>query len=717
MSKKIYHIHGFDCPNCASHAEAHLNKHEKIDSAVIDFNNEKLFITYKDEELSIEEIINIIAEVEEDEIVIEEETKRVKEKKPLLTKESIILIIRIILIVILMVTAKILESTILEPKSWIVITIYCVALAIGIYDVLFHVFNNIIHKNNPVDEHLLMSISCIGAFCIAFFPNREETVFFDGVMVLALFQIGELIEEILSEKSKNAIRKAIDLRAHTANLIVDDEIKVVNPESLSIGDIIVIKTGEIVPVDGIIESGSGSLDTSSLTGESVPVDVNEGHHVLSGSILTSGSIKVRVEKTFENSTVSKIMELIENSGEKKSKVDKFITRFARVYTPIVLLIGVLYTLIYGFVTGDFSTALYGGVLILIIGCPCAIVISVPLAFFAGIGLASKNGIIIKGASHLDQLSQAGTLFIDKTGTLTYGKFEVSKCSSKVDQKTFNHYLYVAEYLSNHPIARAIVAYANDKYSDEKQGLYEEITGKGTYSVYDNHQIYIGNANYLIENGIAIDEVDEVGTIIHLAVDQKYYGYVVLKDMVKLSTKNTIQRLKEAGLHIVLLSGDNERIVEDVAYSVGINECHGKLLPQEKTEYVNNAIQNRNKNKQVLFAGDGINDTPSIILADVGIAMGGVGSDVAISNADVVIMNDDPLKIVHSINIAKKTRRVAITNIIIAITIKLVAMVLTMLSAYISFPPHVIPLIDALSDTGLTVLLIFNSLLLIYRKIK
>lgn len=717
MNKVTYCISGFDCPNCASNAERHLNKHESIESAVIDFNNERLYISYTDEPLTIEQIISIIKEVEEDEIVITSLSNQKKKDEPLFEKETIFLLIRIIVIIALMVTAKILESNFLDQRSWQVIALYSVALVIGIYDVFWDVVKNIIHKENPFDEHLLMTISCIGAFSIAFFKDKD-TVFFDGVMVLALFQIGELIEDILSKKSKSAIKKAIDLRAKTANLIKGDEVISVEPESLEIGDVIIVRVGEKIPVDGEVIKGNGTLDTSSLTGESVPVDIKEGMVVLSGTTLTTGSINVKVAKKFSNSTVSKIMELVESSGEKKSKVDKFITRFARIYTPIILIIAILYTVIFGFING-FGDSLYGGVFILIIGCPCSIVISVPLAFFAGIGLASKNGIVIKGATYLDQLYNAGTLFVDKTGTLTYGNFEVVKTvTNNIDESEFERYLLSAESLSNHPIAKAIIKNKDVSKLSLLQKDYQELAGQGVITNFEGHELLAGTLELLKNNNVKdIPEVKEVGTIIYLSIDKEYKGYVVLNDIVRESSKEMIERLNKLGVKVILLSGDNIEKVKETADMVGIKEYHAKLLPQQKAEYVELAAKSENKKKQVLFAGDGINDTPSIMLADVGIAMGGIGSDVAITNADVIIMHDNPVKIAQAIDISKKTRHVAIFNIAFALTIKLIAMVLTMLSGTISFPPHFIPLIDALSDTGLTVLLVINSLLLIYRKVK
>ena len=723
MNKAIYHISGFDCANCASHAEEHLNKHEAVQSASIDFNNERLFITFREAPLSQDEILSVIKEVEDDPIRLEPVASK-REKEKLIGKDEIIMMIRIALSIILMVTARVLSHVLGVEEdfetigfNWqasnhiIVLIIYAVALAICIYDVIWEVIENIIKKRNPIDEHLLMTLSCLGAFSIAFFPNVEP-VFFDGVMVLVLFQIGELLEKILSKKSKAAISEAIDLRADFANLITDNKVVQVKPDTLNVGDKIIIHIGEIVPVDGKVISGEGTLDTSSLTGETMPVYVNEGKNVISGASLKTGSITVLVEKVLKDSTISKIMELVENSGEHKSKVDKFITKFARFYTPAVLAIAVIFTIIFGLVTGEWATALYRGVFVLIVGCPCAIVISVPLAYFAGIGLASKIGVVIKGANVLDQLVDVGVLFVDKTGTLTYGNFEVTKMENVgVSLEDFKIALYSAESRSNHPIAKAIILHQNTAELALKQENYEEIAGFGTSTIYMGDEILAGNRNLLISHGVNCPEITDYGTVVYVAKNSKYIGYALLRDVARPKAKELIARLDKLGIRTVLLSGDTEINVMNISREVGIKEYYSGLLPQEKVTYVDKAINEKTNRKSVVFAGDGINDTPSIMRADVGFAMGGIGSDVAVETADAVIMQDHPLKIYHAIKIARMTKHVAIFNIIFAITVKVIVMILTMVIN--NFPP----VIDALSDTGLTVLLVINSLLLFYRKVE
>lgn len=725
MKKAIYHISGFDCANCAAKVERHLNKKENVQSAVIDFNNERLFITYRGEPFTEEQILDAIKEVEGDPIRLEAISAGKIKKDKLFDVKDWILVGRIILSVVLMVVARVLQAVMFkgienwqgEKGAWILIVIYSVALVICLYDIVWDVIRNIIKLRNPIDEHLLMTVSCLGAFCIAFF-REAEPVFFDGVMVLVLFQIGELLEDILSKKSKAAISNAIDLRADFANLITNGKVTTVKPDTLKEGDLIVVRIGEIVPVDGVVVEGEGSLDSSSLTGEPLPVDVRKDSHVLSGTILKSGSITLKVEKVFSDSTIYKIMELVQNSGERKSKVDKFITRFARFYTPMVFVVALLFFVIFGATTGDWAMAAYRSVFVLIVGCPCSIVISVPLAYFAGIGLASKMGVVIKGSSVLDQLCKSGVLFVDKTGTLTYGNFEMTKIVPVgIKKEQLLTYVLSAECRSNHPIAKAIVLHQNVGELALKQVHYEELAGYGVRTHYEGKCILAGNYALLEKERVSAPLIEENGTVIYVAVDGKYVGYVLLQDVVRDKAVTLIQKLNEIGVRTVLLSGDTEKNVKDVANEVGIKEYHAGLLPQDKTKYLEEEILNQHGKKTVLFAGDGINDTPSIIRADVGFAMGGIGSDVAVENADAVIMQDHPLKIYHAIKIAKKTKAVAIFNIVFAISIKVAAMILNFVLPETSFLYAYLPIIDVVSDTGLTIVLVINSLLLFYRKIK
>lgn len=721
MSKKItYHISGFDCPNCAAKVERFLNKEEYIQSATIDFTNERMFITYIDEPLETQELINAIKKVESDPLRIEKIQQGRKAKQSIFDKKFIWNLSRILFSTLLLILTRVIFG---EQEQFYLITVilYGISALFCLYDILWKLFLNIAHLRNPIDMNLLMTLSSLGVFTLSILihygvlpEGNFEIDLMDGVLVIILYQVGELFEHISAGQSKNAISNAIDLRADTANLITGTKVVEVKPDTLKVGDEIIVRVGEIVPVDGEIIDGQGTLDVSSLTGEPVPVDALVGMNALSGSILRSGSITIRVNKVFADSTISKILELVQSSGERKAKAEKFITKFARIYTPSVFAIGVIYAVIYGLFSGNWAQSIFSGLAILVVSCPCAIVISVPLAFFAGIGLASKRGVVIKGGNFLDSLCKVGTLFIDKTGTLTYGNFEVTDYVpigvSKDELKTA---LLAAESRSNHPIAKAICLHQNVASIALKQSHYEEVPGLGVKTIYDGNEIMAGNVDLLKSCGIECEEVDVAGTAIYVAKNGKLIGYVVLKDIVRDKAKQLVKKMNELGIKVILLSGDKEATVKEVADAVGITEYHARLLPQEKTKYVEKAIENRENNKLIAFAGDGINDTPSIIRADVGFAMGGIGSDVAVENSDVVIMQDHPLKIYDSIKIAKKTMFVAIFNIIFSLVVK-VSVIVLILTEVLGDASMIAAI---LSDTGLTVLMTLNSLLLIYRKIK
>ena len=718
MSKKvIYHISGFDCANCAAKVERFLNKEEYIQSASIDFTNERMYITYRDDPISTNKLIETIKTVESDPLRIEAIQKGRRGQTSIFDKKFIYNLSRILFSAILMLVT----CFVVADKNFVLaIIFYGISALFCLYDIVWKLIKNIINLRNPIDMNLLLTLSSLGVFTLAILIHYEilpegkfEIDLMDGVMVIVLYQVGELFEHVATGKSRNAISNAIDLRADAANLITDNKVVEVKPETLKVGDKILVRIGEIVPADGEIIDGQGTLDTSSLTGEPMPVDALVGMNALSGSILKTGSITIRINKVFADSTISKILDLVQSSGERKAKAEKFITKFARVYTPVVFLIGILYAVIYGLVTHNWAESIFGGLAILVVSCPCAIVISVPLAFFAGIGLASKRGVVIKGANYLDSLCKIGTVFVDKTGTLTYGNFEVTDyVTNGVSEEEFKTALLAAESRSNHPIAKAICLHQNVSAIALKQSNYEEIAGLGVKTVYEGSTIFAGNVELLKNNGINIDEVDVAGTAIYVAKDGKFIGYVVLKDVVRDKAKELIKKLHELGIKVVLLSGDKETTVREVAEAVGIKEYHAKLLPQEKTKFVEKAIDFRENDRLIAFAGDGINDTPSIIRADVGFAMGGIGSDVAVENADVVIMQDHPLKIYDSIQIARKTRRVAIFNIVFSLLVKVT--VITLILAGVL--GHAGMLVAVLADTGLTVLMTFNSLMLIYRKI-
>lgn len=601
---------------------------------------------------------------------------------------------------------------------WVNFVVMGIAWLIVGYDIVYKAFHSLIKEKNPFDENMLMLIASIGAFCLRLFGKDENEIFgnefFEAFMVAFLFQLGDIFEDLATDKSHEAISNAIGLRAKKASLLKDGNILTVEPEDLSIGDEILVKVGEIIPADGVILSGSGDVDMSSLTGEFNPVAKKEGDLVNSGTILKSGSLKVRVNKSYEDSTVSKIIALVEESSGAKSKADKFITKFARIYTPIVVAIALLIAFIPPLCIGMNSLETWKewiriGVSILVISCPCAVVVSVPLAYFAGIGLASKYGIIVKGGSYFDELNRLGVLVTDKTGTLTRGKFIVEECHPEgISLEKFQEYMIAAESRSNHPIAKAIVGETNLAPYSEKISEYTEKAGYGAMLTYDGHTLLAGNEKLLSENHISFAEANEIGTIVYLAIDGKYAGYLLLNDEIKESSFKTIQDLHKMGVKSVMLTGDKKESALKVANELQIDEVHSELLPEDKTNLLKEKLTGE---KAVAYVGDGINDAPSIALADIGVAMGGVGSDLAVENANIVIMNDDVSKIVTAKKIAKATRNRAIFNVVASLLIKLAIAACSILIP--SFPL----MIAVFADTGVTLLMVASSVSLLAYRVK
>ena len=601
---------------------------------------------------------------------------------------------------------------------WVNFVVMGIAWLIVGYDIVYKAFHSLIKEKNPFDENMLMLIASIGAFCLRLFGKDENEIFgnefFEAFMVAFLFQLGDIFEDLATDKSHEAISNAIGLRAKKASLLKDGNILTVDPEDLSIGDEILVKVGEIIPADGVILSGSGDVDMSSLTGEFNPVAKKEGDLVNSGTILKSGSLKVRVNKSYEDSTVSKIIALVEESSGAKSKADKFITKFARIYTPIVVAIALLIAVIPPLCIGMNNLETWKewiriGVSILVISCPCAVVVSVPLAYFAGIGLASKYGIIVKGGSYFDELNRLGVLVTDKTGTLTRGKFIVEEYHPEgISLDKFQEYIIAAESRSNHPIAKAIVGETNLAPYSEKISEYTEKAGYGEMLTYDGHTLLAGNEKLLRENHISFAKANEIGTIVYLAIDGKYAGYLLLNDEIKENSFKTIQDLHKMGVKSVMLTGDKKESALKVANELQIDEVHSELLPEDKTNLLKEKLTGE---KAVAYVGDGINDAPSIALADIGVAMGGAGSDLAVENANIVIMDDDVSKIVTAKKIAKATRNRAIFNVIASLLIKLAIAACSILIP--SFPL----MIAVLADTGVTLLMVASSVSLLAYRVK
>ena len=716
MTKKIYTCSGFDCANCAAKAEAHLNKDKNISYARMDFAGNRLYLNFKDNEYSIDEIKKIIAEVESDPIEISESDGSVqKSDKKIFTKSMWILLARILVAAVLTVVAMVISHDLV----WVRFGFFLAAVLILIYDVFLKVVNHVIHRENILDHNLLIVICTVGAFVLARIENEPHTgpmawhdEHMEAVMVVGLFQIGRIIESYATNKSKAAIMSAVELRVEFANVIKDNQILKVRPEELNVDDLIVIKSGELIPSDCIVVEGEAYIDTSSLTGEYVPILAKTESKLYSGCLVKNGTVTAKVNKKYEDSTVAKIIELIGQGGEKKSKADEFISKFAKFYTPIVCGLAIIAMLIGGFITNNWSKWILIGLEILVTGCPCAIIISVPLAYFSGIGLSSKNGIVVKGTSYIDKLNEMGILICDKTGTLTHGSFKIQKIyAENVSEEELLNYLYAAECLSTHPIGKAICHEKNVRSLANEQKNFKEVAGLGVETQYKKNHIVAGSVKYLEAFDVHVEHANEIGTVVYCAVNKKYVGYVVLSDEVKEDAQPMVDLLHHDKVEIVLLTGDKENNAKEICNNLGIDRWHSELLPEQKVDYLE--LEMKNSKKAVAFIGDGINDAPSIIRSDIGIAMGGIGSDIAVENADIVIMNDDPAKVYDAKKIAKMARNTSIFNIAFALVIKFAVMVLAVLDVL----PELMMTIAVIADTGLTVLLVLNSLLLLYRKVK
>lgn len=636
-----------------------------------------------------------------------------EENQSIFNKEFWIKIVRLSLSLVLML----LGFFIFNEENyglWVNFGVMLASFLIVGYDVLLEAVEGIVKEKNPFSEEFLMTIATIGAFSLRFF-GKEHNEFFEAVMVMFLFQVGELFEDIATSRSHKAITDAVGLRAKIAHKKEGETIVDVNPESLSINDSILVKVGEIIPADGIIEEGEGFVDMSSLTGEPVPVKKSLGQEVASGTILRSGSLLVRVLKEYEDSTVRKIIRLMEEGAESKSKATRFVDKFAKIYTPVVVVLAAIVALVPPLFLGisdyaTWETWIYRALSFLVISCPCAIVISVPLAYFAGIGLASKNGIIVKGAGVFDQLESLKTVVSDKTGTLTYGVFKITKVAPyEVSEDELLTYLKAAESRSSHPLASAIIAGSNISEIAAKVTSFDEIAGKGTKAIYEGKTILAGNATLLKEAGVEFAPVNDIGSIVYVSLNQNYIGYVVCSDVTRVEARSMVNGLHKFGISTCMLTGDKEANAELVSKELGIEEHHSELLPSQKTGILQSKLTKNGKT--VAFIGDGINDAPSISMADVGVAMGGIGSDLAIETADVVIMNDDPSKLVTVLKISRKTRRQVLFNIILSILVKITIMILALTL------PNMPLLIAVLADTGLTMLLVLLTVTLLYRKIR
>lgn len=614
---------------------------------------------------------------------------------------------------LLVITALLLVAAVLIEKNcgletWQLLLVYLVPYLLVGRETLGEAWEGIM-RGDVFNEHFLMSVATIGALCVGFMPGAD-TEFPEAVFVMLFFQVGELFEGYAEGKSRDSIKHLMEIRPDVANVMRGGELLTVSPEEVKTGEEIVVKPGEKVPLDGTIIEGTSALNTVALTGESLPRDIGEGDDVMSGCVNLSGVIRVRVTKSFGESTVSKIIRLVESADERKSKSESFITRFARVYTPIVvigaLLLAVLPPLFTaGSFMDTFPTWLERALVFLVVSCPCALVISVPLTFFGGLGGASRKGILVKGSSYMDTLAKIGTVVFDKTGTLTHGEFAVTAVHpDDFNERELLHLAAHVEHFSTHPIGEALrAAFPNEATDGCRITDVEEIAGHGIKALVEGREVCVGNTKMMDKVGAQWHDCHHVGTIIHVAVDGKYAGHIVINDKVKEDSASAISELKRLGVErTVMLSGDREAVAKSVAGQVGIDEFHAELLPADKVGHVRGMIDHEAQGKSLAFVGDGINDAPVLKLADVGIAMGGLGSDAAIEAADVVLMDDKPTKVATAIRIARRTIRIAHQNVWFAIGVKVAVLALATVGLGTMW-------MAVFADVGVTVLAVFNAM--------
>ena len=615
-------------------------------------------------------------------------------------------------IILIALTAVLLAAAVIIEKkcnltTWQLLLVYLVPYLIIGFDTLKEAVEGIAH-GDAFDEHFLMSVATIGALCIGFLPGAE-TAFPEAVFVMLFFQVGELFEGYAEGKSRDSIAHLMDIRPDVANVEREGKVESVDPASVEIGEILVVRPGEKIPLDGTIVEGTTSVDTKALTGESVPRELEAGDKILSGCVNLTGVIRLRTTKAYGESTVSRIIELVEHAGERKSHSEAFITRFARIYTPVVVLAALALALLPPLLSGDFAGAfptwLYRALMFLVVSCPCALVISVPLTFFGGIGGASRKGILVKGANYMDTLAKASTVVFDKTGTLTHGQFFVEAVHPETcDEHHLLHMAAHVEHYSTHPVAAALRdAFPEEATDGCEVGEVEEMAGMGVRARIGNDIVCVGNTRMMDAVGATWHACHLTGTIVHVAINSSYAGHIVINDMVKEDSAEAVAKLKELGIkHEVMLTGDRKEVAKDVAEKLGLDDFHAELLPDGKVEHVKALLASKEPGTSLLFVGDGINDAPVMALADVGMAMGGLGSDVALEAADVVLMDDKPSKVALAIRIARRTLGIARQNVAFAIGVKIAVLLLAAFGVATMW-------MAVFADVGVTVLAVLNAM--------
>ena len=614
-------------------------------------------------------------------------------------------LIRIIVGAVLLAVAALVEHTVQLPV-WQMLLIYLVPYMVVGYDVVGEAFEGICH-GEVFDEDFLMFVATVGAMCIGFLPGAEPQ-FAEAVFVMLFFQVGELFEHYAEHRSRRSIRALMDIRPDTANVLRNGNVQTVSPDTIAVGETVIVKPGERVALDGEIVDGTSALNTVALTGESMPRDVHEGDQVVSGCVNMSGVLTVKVQKSFGESTASKIINMVENASEKKSKSEAFITRFARVYTPIVVIVALVLAFVPPMFCGGYvealTTWLYRALTFLVVSCPCALVISIPLSFFGGIGGASRHGILIKGASYIDALSELDTVVFDKTGTLTHGEFCVEAIHpDKISPEELLHLAAHVERYSTHPIAVSLKQAFGNEADGCKVEDVEEIAGHGVRAVVNGHTVCVGNERMMDSVGAEWHKCHVVGTTVHVSIDGEYAGHIVVADRIKEDAADAIAGLHAMGIsNTVMLTGDRKEVGEDVARRVGIDDCHTQLLPADKLGILEQLLDKKKKNSTLAFVGDGINDAPALARADVGVAMGALGSDAAIEAADVVLMDDKPSKMVTAIRIARRTLGIARQNVWFAIGVKVLVLLLAAVGLATMW-------MAVFADVGVMVLAVLNAM--------
>lgn len=724
-------LNGLDCANCANKIEDKVNKINGVKEATVNFSTTVLTVEIKEENLKseiINEIKSIVKKIEPH-VKVEEkiDNKEIKNKTKACTssccskdndhhegskdkihehshekeessngkieilKDNWLLIVgAIIYAIALLYNGNNKISIILFVASY---------LAIG-GEVILTAIKNIL-RGEVFDENFLMSIATIGAFFIGEYP--------EAVAVMLFYQIGEVFQGYAVNKSRKSISSLMNIRADYANVLRNGSEFKVSPEEVNLEEIIVIKPGERVPLDGTVIEGTSFLDTSALTGESVPREVKTGDEILSGAINDNGVLKVKVNKEYGESTVARILELVENASNKKAPTEKFITKFSKVYTPIVVFIAIIVAIVPPLLIKDatFSEWLYKALSLLVVSCPCALVVSIPLGVFSGIGAASKKGILVKGGNYLEALKESEIVVFDKTGTLTKGVFKVTNINAKnISEDELLEITAIGESNSNHPIALSIAnAYGKEINKNEIES-YKEVAGHGVEAIIKGKKVLLGNSKLMKSNNISYDEVDTIGTIVHIAIDGEYKGNIVISDEVKENVKEALTELKSVGIKkTIMLTGDSKVVADKVAKAIGIDEVHAELLPSDKVNKVEEILNKKSANGKVLFVGDGINDAPVLARADIGIAMGGVGSDAAIEAADVVLMKDKVEAISEAIRVSRKTSKILWQNIIFSLAIKVAVMILVIFGLTNMWAA-------VFADVGVTLLAVLNSMRII-----